>query len=189
MCSWTADRRRAARGVALKPFKSLALPAVWILGTVVSTGVAYAAVQLVSGSVVEVRPETPTSTSISGATVTPMTPPGILPSPQATTIPSGAPSVGPTPLPPPKSAPSAPGQQASNARTFSLVGGATQLTCSGNSIMLNWATPNSGFWVETSTENGGATLEVRFRSDTHESRLDAWCSSGTIQFNVREQSS
>jgi hypothetical protein len=182
---------RAARGEQLKTFKSLLLPAVWVLGTLISTGVAYGAVQMVSGSVVESQREPRTSASPAAGAASPVTgtPPGS-PSPQPTTSPSQSPVIAPPTAPPPRSpAPPPTHQPSSNTRTFALIGGTTQLACSGDSIALDWATPNTGFWVETSTENGGATIEVRFRSDSHESRLDARCSGGTVQFNVREEAS
>ena len=34
-----------------------------------------------------------------------------------------------------------------------------------------------------------AQIEVRFRSDSHESRLDAWCVGGQIQSTTEETSS
>src|SRR5712691_6080811 len=139
---------------------------------------------MVSGSVVESQREPLTSTSTGAGPASPATStPPVRSSPRTTTSPSQSPVVVPTTAPPPRSpAPTQTQQPSSNTRTFALIGGATQLTCSGGSIALNWATPNSGFWVETSTENGGATIEVRFRSDSHESRLDVWCSGGRIQF-------
>jgi hypothetical protein len=167
------------------------LPAVWVFGTVISTGVAYAAVQTVSGSVVEGQREPLASTPFLLSSPSPSSAsPTVSTTPEVTPTPSSAP-LSPSPAQgPPTRSPSPPAQQpTSSSRTFALVGGTTQLTCSGGSIVLNWATPNSGFWVETPTENGGATIEVRFRSDTHESRLDAWCASGSLQFSVREESS
>jgi hypothetical protein len=76
-----------------------------------------------------------------------------------------------------------------NTQTFALVGGTASITCSGSQITLNWATPKSGYQVETGSSNGGAQVEVRFRSDTHESRLEAWCAGGQVQSRVREESS
>ena len=61
------------------------------------------------------------------------------------------------------------------------------MSCSGGQITLNWATPKNGFQVETGTSNGGAQIEVRFRSDTHESRLEAWDAGGQLQSQVREE--
>lgn len=77
---------------------------------------------------------------------------------------------------------------ASNTRTFTLIGGTANLTCAGTQISLNWATPNSGFEMDTGSSDGGAQIEVRFRNDTHESQLQAWCSGGVVQGSVQEQS-
>ena len=38
-------------------------------------------------------------------------------------------------------------------------------------------------------DHDSKSTEVRFRSDTYESRLEAWCSAGQIQSAVREESS
>jgi len=162
-----------------------------VLGTLVSTGVAYAAVQMVSGSVVESQREPLTSTPAGAGSASPVTStPPVSPSPPPTATTSPTPVVVPaTPSPPRSPAPLSPQQPSLDTRTFALIGGTAQLTCRGDSVSLNWATPNSGFSVETSTEDGGATIEVRFRSETHESRLDAWCSGGTLQFSEREESS
>jgi len=181
---------RASRGEQLKRLSPLVLPAVWVLGTLVSTGVAYAAVQMVSGSVVESQREPLTSTSAGAAPSSAVTTPEVSPSAPSTPRISPSPAAPPPPTGTPTRPPSSsPPQPASNTRTFTLIGGTTQLTCNGNAVSLDWATPASGFWVETSTENGGGTVEVRFRSDTHESRLDAWCAGGVIQFSEREESS
>jgi len=95
--------------------------------------------------------------------------------------PATAPAATPTPQPPP--APT------SSTRTFSLVGGSASVTCRGSQVSLDWATPNSGFWVETGTSDSGTKVEVRFRSDSHESRLEAWCSGGQVQGVTTEESS
>src|SRR5947199_130622 len=73
------------------------------------------------------------------------------------------------------------------ARTFGLVGGTAEVSCRGNVASLDWATPNSGFAVETGSSDSGTQVEVRFRSDAHESRLEAWCSGGQVQGSVREE--
>ena len=74
-------------------------------------------------------------------------------------------------------------------RTFSLVGGTAQLSCTTNQIHLDWATPNSGFWVETGSSDGGSTVDIKFRSDSHESELQASCSGNQVQGSVQEKSS
>jgi hypothetical protein len=70
-----------------------------------------------------------------------------------------------------------------------MVGGTASLTCSGDRITLNWATPNSGFEVEIESSGGSSVVEVRFRSSAHESRLEAWCAGGVVQLSIREESS
>jgi uncharacterized membrane protein len=90
----------------------------------------------------------------------------------------------PAPAPPaPASTP------ASSMRTFSLVGGTVAVTCNGNVISITSATPNAGFTTE-SEQNDGGQAEVRFRSDSHESRLEVSCQNGTIVVQeLREEES
>jgi flagellar biosynthesis GTPase FlhF len=91
------------------------------------------------------------------------------------------------PAPP---APPAPvGTPASSTRTFSLVGGTVAVACTGNVISISSVTPNAGFTTE-SEQNDGGQAEVRFRSDSHESRLEVSCQNGTIVVNeLREEES
>lgn len=51
---------------------------------------------------------------------------------------------------------------------------------------LLWATPNSGYSVETN--NSGGEVEVRFDNGRHESRLHAWWDNGPQQ-EIEERSS
>ncbi len=91
------------------------------------------------------------------------------------------------PAPPAPPAPASP--PASSTRTFSLVGGTVSVTCTGNMIAINSATPNAGFTTEREEIQGGQA-EVRFRSDSHESRLEVSCQNGTIVVNeLREEAS
>jgi hypothetical protein len=83
----------------------------------------------------------------------------------------------PTPAAPAPTAPPAPA--ASTSQTFSLIGGTVMVTCTGNAITLNSATPNSGFSIDQE-ENEDGQVEVRFRSDSHESRLQVACHNGTV---------
>lgn len=167
------------------------LAATWLAGTLLATVIVYEAVNAVAGQVTE-----PLSPPISQAGVdqalkhqgqaTPSPSPSqsaSSPTPTATPRP-------PTPAPPPGGtpAPSPPPVSATtNTQTFSLIGGTASVSCTGGQITLNWATPKSGFQVETGTSNGGTQVEVRFRSDTHESRLEAWCAGGLVQSSVREE--
>jgi hypothetical protein len=78
----------------------------------------------------------------------------------------------PAPVPP-TSAP------ATSTRTFSLIGGTVVVTCTGNMISLDSASPNPGFTIDTE-QNDGGQVEVRFRSDSHESRLEVTCQNGSV---------
>ena len=64
-------------------------------------------------------------------------------------------------------------------KTYQLVGGSVGIRFENGAARLLWATPNSGFSVETS--NDGGTVDVRFRSDDHESRLRAYWDNGPQQ--------
>ena len=174
-----------------------------MLGTLAATGVSWTAVQSVSGVVVENQPAPLSSGTVSEQLKHPAAAPRPteVPSPppaspvEATEPPAANPplSQSPSSASPPGPAPAAPPPPtpapAATSRTFTLVGGSAQLSCTNGQIALNWATPNSGYWVETGTEDGGATIEVRFRSDAHESRLDASCSGSTVVGTIEEQSS
>ena len=83
--------------------------------------------------------------------------------------------------PPPPTAPPAPptSQPATSTQTFSLAGGTVTVTCTGNAITLNSATPNTGFTIDKQESEGGQ-VEVRFRNDDHESRLQVACQNGTV---------
>lgn len=170
------------------------LAATWLAGTFLATAIVYEAVSAVAGQVTE-----PLSPPISQAGVdqalkqqgqaTPSVSPSpsqsaASPTPAATPVPPApapAPSGNPAPNPPPPPA-------TTNTQTFSLIGGTASVSCTGSQVTLNWATPKSGFQVETGTASGGAQIEVKFRSDTHESRLEAWCAGGQVQSSVREES-
>lgn len=180
------------------------LPLVWLLGTAAAVVVGWSAVQAIASQVVERRPEPlsaqvvnrlqaspfPSSSPFPSPspesahesprpvpTIPPASPPP--PSPQATAPPTPSGSVGSTPNPSP----------ARSSRTFTLQGGIASVSCQSNQIFLDWATPNSGFQVEVEWHNSNSVLEVRFRSDTHESRLESWCSGGQVQFSIQESSS
>jgi hypothetical protein len=91
------------------------------------------------------------------------------------------------PAPPPPTSPPPP--PASSSQTFSLVGGTVMVTCTGNAITLNSATPNAGFTTDKA-ENEEGRVEVRFQNDAHESRLEVTCQNGTVVVQeLREESS
>jgi hypothetical protein len=167
--------------------RRILLAATWLAGTVLATGIVYQAVNAVADQVAERREQPISQVGVGERTPAPSapafsptpTPGGPSPSPTSQpTAPTGGPSA-PTATPP----------ATSTTRTFALVGGTASVSCTGSLISLNWATPNSGFQVETGSSGGGSVIEVKFRSDTHESRVEAWCGGGQVQGNVREENS
>jgi len=40
--------------------------------------------------------------------------------------------------------------------------------------------------VETRTSDSGATIDAKFRSDTHRSELQAWCNGNQVQKTINE---
>ena len=175
--------------------RRILLTATWLAGTLIATGVVYAAVSAVAGQVTDQRSEALSQAGVDQALqqedqVTPSPyQPASSAMPNAANKPSPSPPTAATPGPTqaPTNPPARPAP--TDTRTFALVGGTASVSCTGDLITLNWATPNGGYQVETGSSSGGAQLEVRFRSDTHESRLEAWCSGGQIQTSVREESS
>ncbi len=61
------------------------------------------------------------------------------------------------------------------------------IRCAGGTASVVSTTANSGFVAET--EQQGSGVEVRFRSDTHESRLEAYCAGGAVEGQTGESSS
>ena len=170
--------------------------ATWLAGTLLATAVVYEAVHMVAGQVTELHADALPQAGV-GQAVKPTAAPSLAPtatapaatptapsSPPGESLPSGA-----TPPVTGTGSASTPPAQPNDTRTFSLVGGTASVTCSGSQITVNWATPNGGYEVEIDSSSGGGTIEVRFRSDTHESRLEAWCSGGHVQSSIREESS
>lgn len=82
---------------------------------------------------------------------------------------------------------SAPGSPAVTfTQTFTMVGGSATVACRGGVPSLARATPGAGYQLETGLEDGGTVLEVRFRSSTHQSQLDATCEIASVQGRVEE---
>lgn len=87
-------------------------------------------------------------------------------------------------------APAPPARPPSGAtQTFALTGGTATISCGAGGPSLVSSTPKAGFQQEMELENGGTVLSVRFRSSTHESRVDASCVSGAVQGRVEESPS
>jgi hypothetical protein len=99
-----------------------------------------------------------------------------VPSPGAQTASSGEPT------PPSESSESA--AQASEDQTFQLVGGSVGVRFENGEAHLLWATPNTGFSVDTS--GSSSNVDVRFESDSHESRLKAFWNNGP-QHEIEER--
>jgi hypothetical protein len=90
----------------------------------------------------------------------------------------------PAPTAPP-APPTAP--PTTSTRTFDLVGGTVTFMCTGNTISLTSSAPNTGFSMETETEEN--EIKVRFESDTHRSEIRATCVAGQVQATeIREES-
>lgn len=64
-------------------------------------------------------------------------------------------------------------------RAYQLVGGSVGVRFENGEAHLLWATPNSGFSVESS--GSSSDVDVRFRNDSHESRLKAFWDGGPQQ--------
>jgi hypothetical protein len=61
-------------------------------------------------------------------------------------------------------------------RTYQLVGGSVGVRFENGEAHLLWATPNTGFSVDAS--GSSSDVDVRFRSDSHESQLKAYWDGG-----------
>ena len=158
------------------------LVAVWLAGTALSVAMGWGAVSLVRSNV-----DLTSATDDVRDDIVEMiasTPPGISPSPSPSPSPSGsaAPARSAAPSSTAAGRPTLPRQ---TARTFSLRGGTVEARCAGARITLGYATPRAGFEVEVNDDDPGE-LSVRFRSDAHESRLDATCVNGSPSGRVRE---
>ncbi len=97
------------------------------------------------------------------------------PATTASTATTAAPTTGPP-------ATAAPTQ--AQIQTFQLVGGTTAISFSASEVKVLWATPDPGYEVDIEPESPG--IKVRFRSDVHESRVDAWWSGGP-RHEIREE--
>ena len=145
--------------------------AVWLLGVSVATAVAWNAVGLVGSEVTDSASQglSPSEVrrQLAGATGAPSR--SSQPTPSRTSVPA------PDPAPPPPRTVS---------RTFTARGGTAAVSCTGEQAVLEYASPNSGFEVD---EGGsGDEVQVRFRSEEHESRLRVECVGGTPVAEIRE---
>lgn len=82
--------------------------------------------------------------------------------------------------------PSATPPPATTTRTFGLTGGGAAVSCSGATAALVYASPKAGYEVEVESR-GPVEVEVRFRSSSHESRLNVECDGGVPTGRVEER--
>ncbi|MEY2453234.1 MAG: hypothetical protein QOD92_2808 [Acidimicrobiaceae bacterium] len=61
-------------------------------------------------------------------------------------------------------------------RTYQLIGGTVGVRFENGEAHLLWATQNAGYSVESS--GSSSNVDVRFESDSHESRLKAYWDNG-----------
>lgn len=71
-------------------------------------------------------------------------------------------------------------------RTASSVGGSAAFEFDGTTITVLWSTPEPGFHVEIHRDAPG-DVDVRFESDSHESRIKADNENGTLRIRVEER--
>lgn len=109
---------------------------------------------------------------------------GTIAPPESTPSPSSAPTPRQSPT---TQAPERSPAPAAETRTYSLVGGEVSLRFDGDRVEVLWATPNRGFNVEVETSPDGSEVSVRFRSDTHRSRVKASAQAGRYRDEVEER--
>jgi hypothetical protein len=86
--------------------------------------------------------------------------------------------------------PAPPTAPPSMTRTFNLVGGTVTVTCTGNVLRVDSATPNPGFSMEQERKDDDNAAEFRFEGKNHESRLEVSCAGGQVQVEeLREENS
>ena len=196
--------------------RTAALVAAWLAGTVLVVALGIQAVAVVSDSVTEARPAPLSAAAVRRAlaesgqapsTSAPGT--GTTDAPTGTTQATGRPATtgttgpstagtqpagsGTTGTNRPTTAPSGTATTATTAqpptgaaedRTYDMVGGSVGVRFENGAARLLWATPAAGFRAERRGEGGD--VDVRVRSDTHESRLRAYWDSGP-QAEVEER--
>lgn len=87
--------------------------------------------------------------------------------------------------PSPSPSPGDGGEPRTVTRTFTLRGGSAAVSCTGQRAVLKYASPNAGYIVDAG--RSGDEVEVRFRSDDHESRLRVECVGDTPHGDIREE--
>jgi hypothetical protein len=93
-----------------------------------------------------------------------------------------APAPAPPAAPPPPTSATPAGPQRSD-RSVVVTGGQVRVTCTGDVIQLNGATPSDG-WVMQTDVRGTTEVRVEFLSDAGKSKVRAACASGEPVFDV-----
>jgi hypothetical protein len=194
--------------------RTAALVAAWLAGTVLVVVVGIQAVNLVGDSVTEARPAPLSAAAVNQALTEERggTPPTTAPTtgttraPTGTTRSTGHPTATTATTRPPTGGTQPPGGGPTTTRptattattattgpaptgtaedrTYDLTGGSVGVRFENGTARLLWATPAAGFRAES--HGGGDQVDIRFRSDTHESRLRAFWDNGP-QAEVEEQ--
>jgi hypothetical protein len=166
--------------------RSLGMLVVWFLGTFLAAFVAWQGIAVVADAVTGDRPGDLTGDDVAAAlaaasaastapggsaSTTTSAPAGsVTTASTATTAPAGTATTAPTTSSPPATA-------EASTRNYSLVGGTVTVRFSPTAVTVISAVPRNGYSVELEQE-GPTQVSVRFESDDHESRLDAYWSDG-----------
>ena len=188
------------------PLVKLALA--WLVTTGLAVTLGVVAVGVVTDSVTQDRPDRLSAIGVRNALTAVESPGGATttatagPGRPAATAPSGPAATGPrvTTSPPTSPGPTSPATTPTTTtatttpgatfpppedRTYQLVGGTVGVRFENGGAWLLWATPKPGFSVETSG-GGSDQVDVRFRGEDHESRLEAFWDNGP-QADVEER--
>ena len=113
-------------------------------------------------------PATTTSTTASSPPVTPPT--------------TGRPATVPGPPPPPTTSTSSPARSA----VINAIGGVATVDCGSTGIRLLSSSPRNGYTESVETES--EQIEIKYRSSSHTSEIQATCVNGQVQSHVSESS-
>ena len=142
-------------------------------------------------------PDSATAQSAPGLTPAPTDPPpptGDRTRTRSSTTTTTAPSSSTTTAPPSSTTTTTPSSttttsttQPSSSATYQTQGGTAAIRCDGNNVSLDYASPNDGYRTEIG-DSGPDKVDVRFDSDTHESRIEVVCYDGQPHPDIREES-
>jgi hypothetical protein len=180
------EQRYAVHGIMRRVRRRTAMVALWALGTMFAAFVAWRGVAVVGDAVTGDRPDAlsgddvATALAAASASTASTASTGESTSAPSTGAPSGTsattarPRTPTTNLPataPPTTAPSG------SIRNYNLVGGTATIRFTPTSVTVVLTRPRDGFSVRVEQQSP-TSVEVRFESDDHESRLEAFWSGG-----------